>query len=165
MNVQILTRRAARLLQQAHATVAVAESCTAGMLGAALTAYAGSSAFFRGGVIAYANDVKQALLRVPARTLEAHGAVSGQTAKAMAAGVRRLVGAEYGVAITGVAGPGGGTRRKPVGTVWTGVAGPAGAVARLHHFKGARAAVRRQAVAAALLLLAEAVSGRMTDAG
>jgi len=99
-------------------TVAVAESCTGGLLGGRLTAVPGSSQGFLGGVIAYADEVKRDVLGVPAELLEKHGAVSAQVAKAMAHGVRRLTGAGIGVAITGVAGPGGGTSDKPVGRVY-----------------------------------------------
>ena len=113
-------------LRRGDHTLAVAESCTAGGLGAALAAVPGASDVFLGGVIAYANRVKQELLGVPAELLASHGAVSDPVAQAMAAGVRRATGADWALAITGVAGPAGGTAEKPVGLVHIAVAGPDG---------------------------------------
>jgi nicotinamide-nucleotide amidase len=113
-------------LRRRGQTLAVAESCTGGGLGAALAAVPGASDVFLGGVIAYANSVKQGLLGVPADLLEAHGAVSDPVAQAMAQGVRRRTGSDWALAITGVAGPGGGSAEKPVGLVHLAVAGPAG---------------------------------------
>ena len=113
-------------LRRRGQTLAVAESCTGGGLGAALAAVPGASDVFLGGVIAYANSVKQGLLAVPAELLAAHGAVSDPVAQAMAEGARRATGADWALAITGVAGPGGGSREKPVGLVHLAVAGPAG---------------------------------------
>jgi len=107
-------------------TLAVAESCTGGGLGAALAAVPGASDVLLGGVIAYANSVKQGLLGVPAELLEAHGAVSDPVSRAMADGARSATGADWALAITGVAGPGGGSAEKPVGLVHIAVAGPAG---------------------------------------
>ena len=133
-------------------TVAVAESCTGGLLGAVLTAVPGSSAYVRGGVIAYDNAVKTGLLNVDAALVARHGAVSEAVASAMARGARQLLSADIGVGITGVAGPGeeGG---KPAGLVYVAVAGPAGErVVRLDEDRG-REGNRAAAVAAALRLL------------
>ena len=111
-------------LRRRGESVAVAESCTGGGLGAALAAVPGASDVFVGGVIAYANSVKQALLGVPAAQLEQHGAVSDPVAVAMAEGARRATGATWGIAVTGIAGPGGGSDAKPVGLVHIAIAGP-----------------------------------------
>ncbi len=112
-----------QLLQQRHETVSVAESCTGGGLGALLTEVAGSSAYFMGGVIAYDNRVKSQLLGVDSLLLAKAGAVSSGVAEAMAQGVREKLGTDWGISITGVAGPGGGSEDKPVGTVFVGIAG------------------------------------------
>ena len=113
-------------LRDRHQTLAVAESCTGGGLGAALAAVPGASDVFLGGVIAYANAVKQGLLGVPAGMLASHGAVSDPVAQAMAEGARRATGADWALAVTGIAGPGGGSAEKPVGLVHIALAGPDG---------------------------------------
>ena len=119
-------------------TLAVAESCTGGGIGAALAAVPGASEVFVGGVIAYANRVKQGLLGVPAELLEAHGAVSDPVAQAMAEGARRLTGATWAIAVSGVAGPGGGTPEKPVGLVHIAIAGPTGVASEAVRFGASR---------------------------
>lgn len=139
--------------------VAVAESCTGGLLGARLTAVAGSSAVVVGGIIAYSNDVKHQLLGVPMETIDQHGAVSEQVAIDMATGARRRMGAEVGVSITGIAGPGGGTPDKPVGTVWT--AADVDGTVRTHgsRFIGDRAEIRYRSTQAALNLVRRMMAG------
>jgi nicotinamide-nucleotide amidase len=139
--------------------IAVAESCTGGLLGARLTAIPGSSSVVAGGVIAYSNDVKRELLGVRGETLDSHGAVSEPVAVEMASGVRARLGTEIGVSITGIAGPGGGTPEKPVGLVWIGV-DIAGEV-RTHgsRFIGDRAEIRFRSTQAALDLMRRMLSG------
>ena len=134
-------------------SVSVAESMTAGELGAEITSVPGSSAWFKGGVLAYANEAKERLLGVPAETLARSGAVSEETCRAMLAGVRRALSADVGCAVTGIAGPAGGSEAKPVGTVWIGVETPAGAEVRRLDLPGSRAEVRRRATVATLALL------------
>jgi len=110
------------LLRERRETVALAESCTGGFIANRLTNVPGASAVLLGGLVTYSNEAKEKLIGVQAATLAAHGAVSEATVREMAEGVRRLLGATYGVAVTGIAGPGGGTLEKPAGTVWIGVA-------------------------------------------
>ncbi|HEY6795525.1 MAG TPA: competence/damage-inducible protein A [Kineosporiaceae bacterium] len=131
-------------------TVATGESCTGGLLAARLTARPGSSGYVQGGVTAYANAAKTALLAVPAQLIEVHGAVSEQVAVALADGARAALGADVGVGVTGVAGPGGGTPAKPVGTVHLAVVSPDGRRARGLRLPGDRDEVRRRTVVAAL---------------
>jgi nicotinamide-nucleotide amidase len=136
-------------------TVALAESCTGGLLAATLTEVPGSSGYFRGGVVAYANDAKEALLDVPHAVLEAHGAVSAQVAMAMAQGARARFAAELSASVTGVAGPDGGSAAKPVGLVYVGLAGDGDTDVRRLQLSGNRAAIREAAARAALEWLVE----------
>lgn len=145
-------------LRERALTLALAESCTGGLVAKSLTDQAGASAAFIGAVVAYADSVKTGLLRVAPETLAAHGAVSAETAREMATGVRTLLGADLALSITGIAGPAGGTPAKPVGTVWIGTATAQRAEARLFHFSGDRRAIREQAAAAALSLLAQLIA-------
>jgi nicotinamide-nucleotide amidase len=135
-------------LRRRRETLAVAESCTGGGLGAALAAVPGASDVFRGGVIAYANAVKQELLGVPAALLDSHGAVSDPVALAMAEGARRAIGASWAIAVTGIAGPGGGTVEKPVGLVHIAVAGPDGSCSEAVRFGSSRSRSWIQALTA-----------------
>ncbi|RDV81299.1 competence/damage-inducible protein A [Ammonifex thiophilus] len=142
-----------RLLRDRGFTIGVAESCTGGLLGGRLTDVPGSSDYFLGGVIAYANEVKEQVLGVPLEVLRTVGAVSSQTAQAMAEGVKRLLGTTLGVGITGIAGPGGATPQKPVGLVYIALATPEGTEVKRFEFPGHRAAVRQGAVNGALMLV------------
>lgn len=139
-----------RRLRERGETVATAESCTGGLLAGRFTEVPGSSAYFDRGVVTYSNAAKTQLLGVPAELIAAHGAVSTEVAEAMAAGVRRLAGTTYGIAITGIAGPGGGSPEKPVGTVIIALAGPAGVKVRRHRFGGGRREIRTLSVEVAL---------------
>ncbi len=137
--------------------LATAESCTGGLIAHRLTNVPGSSDYFAGGVVTYANDAKMALLGVRAETLAAHGAVSEAVAREMVEGVRRRLTADYGVACTGVAGPGGGSPEKPVGLVYIGVAGPGGTRIEPCQFQGDRMSIKQQTADRALALLLEAL--------
>jgi competence/damage-inducible protein CinA-like protein len=141
------------LCRERGLTLATAESCTGGLVAARLTSVAGSSDVFRGGVVAYSNDLKERELYVSARVLEEDGAVSAEAAQAMAQGARERLGADIGVAVTGVAGPGGGSEEKPVGLVYLHAAGPSGEEARKLDLPGDREMVRGRATAAALHLV------------
>ena len=148
-----------RLLRGRGEKLAVAESCTGGGLAAALTDVPGSSAYFAEGFVTYTNEAKIGHLGVGAATLEAHGAVSAQVAAQMAAGARRETSAHWGVGITGIAGPEGGSDEKPVGLVWFGLSGPTMERAIERRFLGTRGDIRRQAVLTALNLLRRALLG------
>jgi PncC family amidohydrolase len=153
-----LVRELGAALLAQSGTLAAAESCTGGGLGAAITDQAGSSAFFLGGIVAYDNRLKSTLLGVPESVLAEHGAVSLEVAKRMATGCLTRLGADVAVSVTGIAGPGGGTTDKPVGLVFIGVATIATLTAHELHFSGDRAGVRRQAIQAALRLALDAAS-------
>jgi nicotinamide-nucleotide amidase len=143
----------ADLLTRSSRTLAVAESCTGGLITKRITDVPGSSTYFRGGVIAYADRVKVEQLGVEETVLAENGAVSEAVASGMAQGVAHLLGTDLGVGITGIAGPGGGTPEKPVGTVWFAVAGQGSTRVSHEVFSGDREAVRERAGQAALVLL------------
>jgi nicotinamide-nucleotide amidase len=149
-----------RLLLERRLTLAVAESCTGGLLGHRLTNVPGASAYFERGVLVYSNRAKEELLGVPAEVLRAHGAVSAPCAEAMVRGICERAGAPCGLAITGVAGPDGGTAAKPVGTVFVALAVPEGVTSRGFRFLGDRASVKWQSTQAAFDMLRRALKGR-----
>lgn len=142
-----------QMLKEHGKTVAVAESCTGGLLGAAFTDVAGSSAYFMGGVQCYSNEAKIQFVNVKQETITRHGSVSYETAEALATNIRVLFGTDYGISITGIAGPDGGTPEKSVGTVWVGLADVAGCTVERFVFSTDRAVNRERAVAAALLMV------------
>jgi PncC family amidohydrolase len=151
---------AGNVLNSRGLTVAVAESCTGGLLGAALTAVPGSSRYVLGGVIVYSDSLKESLLGVPHDLLQRHGAVSREVAEAMASGVRRACAADIGLSVTGVAGPDGGSPDKPPGLIFVGAAAPSGvAVRRLDGDRG-RQQNRAGAVDQALAMCIEAAGGQ-----
>jgi len=152
-----LESRVGKLLRSRGENLATAESCTAGLLGGRITAVAGSSDYYLGGIVAYHNDVKHNVLNLGRDILAASGAVSAEAAGAMARGVRRLLGSDWGLSCTGIAGPGGGTAGKPVGLVYLGLSGKGGDKVERHEFLGDRDAVRERSVIAALNLLRRAI--------
>jgi len=147
-------------LTEAGRRLAVAESCTGGLLAATITDVAGASRCFHGGVVSYANEAKAGWLRVDPALIDTHGAVSPEVAEAMVSGLLATTPADLACAITGIAGPGGGTAEKPVGRVYIGIGDTAGVAVHRCQFPGDRSAVRAATVARALaLLLARAEGG------
>jgi nicotinamide-nucleotide amidase len=155
-----LALRVGRALEARNLRVATAESCTGGWIAKALTDIPGSSQWLEGGVVAYSNAAKSALLGVPAGTIAAHGAVSEPVVRAMAEGARARFGVPLTVAVSGIAGPDGGTPDKPVGTVWFAWASGRETTAARECFDGDREAVRRLSVAFALDRLLELAAAR-----
>jgi PncC family amidohydrolase len=149
------------LLRQRGATLAVAESCTGGLIGHRITNVPGSSAYYQGSVTAYAYDVKELVLHVPRQTIYRHGAVSEQTAREMARGVRRAFRADVGLAVTGIAGPDGGTPEKPVGLVYIALAAPDGEWVERRVWDGDRWENKERSAEAALDLLRRYLEGRL----
>lgn len=149
-----MEQRIGELLKQKKMTVATAESCTGGLLASRLTDVSGSSAYVKGGVVSYCNEIKHAVLHVKSNTLAEFGAVSSQTAKQMASNVRLIFEADIGLSTTGVAGPSP-SEGKPVGLVYVAVVGKNFREVKVCHFNGTRTEIKAQAVEAVLKLLAE----------
>ena len=156
--IRALAVRLGELALARQAMLATAESCTGGLVAGAITDIAGSSGWFERGFVTYSNRAKIEALGVDPEIIARHGAVSAETAKAMAQGARAASGAQWAVAVTGVAGPAGGSRDKPVGTVWFAWAGPQGVEALHQRLDGDRAAVRAASVAIALQGLVDRLS-------
>ena len=138
-------------------SIAVAESCSGGLIAHRITNVPGASTIFKGGVVAYANEVKMHVLGVPEDLLARCGAVSEPVALAMAQGVRHRIKTDFSAAVTGIAGPGGGTDEKPVGTVYIAIAGAAETHAYLYHFSGDRSAIKAQTAETAMVCLLKAL--------
>ncbi len=145
-SLQIALTSFGQTLRHKNLCIATAESCTAGLLGAAFTSIAGSSAWYMGGIIAYDNNVKISQLDVPQHIIDEHGAVSEACVLRMACGICHSLNTDIGISISGIAGPDGGTREKPVGTVWIGFSVLGHESAKLFSFAGTRDEVRSQAV-------------------
>ena len=150
-----MTRSAEVIRALQGKTLATAESCTGGMIGAELTAVPGSSAVYKGGIVSYCNEIKESLLGVPKTTLDEMGAVSAPVAEAMASGVRKALGADVAVSVTGLAGPVGDEFGNPVGTVFIGYCDKNTCLSRKFLFDGDREQVRNHAVVQALQLILE----------
>jgi len=150
------------ILAERKLTLALAESCTGGLLAHRITMAPGSSRYFLGGVVSYSNGAKSTALGVPEALLAQHGAVSEPVAAAMAAGARRLFGADVALATTGIAGPGGGSARKPVGTVFVALNTAGVALVHSYHFFGDRLNIQEQSCRAALNMLREWVNTVLT---
>jgi nicotinamide-nucleotide amidase len=152
-----------RLLTERRLTLAVAESCTGGLISSRITDAAGASAYFLAGLVTYSNEAKEKLLSVPGDVIAARGAVSAEVAGRMAEGARRATGADIGLSVTGIAGPGGGTDQKPVGTVYMGLAAVGAGLVRYFKFDGERLAVKRQAADEALRFVLDYLEGRASS--
>lgn len=155
-NLDELASRVIEIFREKGLSLALAESCTGGMIAETITNVAGASDIFYGSAVTYVNSAKEHILGVARETLEKHGAVSSECAEEMACGARSVYGADVAMSVTGIAGPGGGSAAKPVGTVWFGLAAKDDAETFRRRFDGDRAAVRRQTVEEVLRRLAEA---------
>ena len=147
-----------KILTEKNLTIACAESCTGGLLTSRLTDIAGSSNYVKGSIVCYSNEVKNKILHVDAETLKNFGAVSEQTARQMSANVRKIINTDIGVGVTGIAGPGGGTADKPVGTVYISVSNADKTFVKLFNFNGTRTEIKNQSCDAALTMIKEFIN-------
>jgi PncC family amidohydrolase len=161
IGVRLNAMLAGQAAERPRLMLATAESCSGGNVAARITAVAGSSEYFQGGIVAYSNDAKASLLGVSQETLATRGAVSAECAREMAEGARRVLDADLAVSTTGIAGPGGATARKPVGLVYIALATTDGVTAEEFHFPGGRGVVTAAATDAALLMLLRGVERRL----
>ncbi len=157
MFMREISAKTHKLLIKRKQTLAVAESCTGGLLSSILTGRSGSSKFFILATIVYSNFSKHLLLKVPMSMINKHGAVSSPVAQKMAENIRQLAKTDYGISITGIAGPTGGTAAKPVGTVFISVSSKTKTICRRFQFKGSRSSIRQQSCLSALKLLLEII--------
>jgi len=162
MAMNLLEEQLGELLRSRGLTLATAESCTGGLIADRITNVPGSSAYFLGGVVAYAYEAKVALLGVSWETLKAHGAVSQETVLEMARGARRALGADLAVSVSGIAGPGGGLPDKPVGTTWIGLATPQGEWTRKFIWQSDRRGNKHLSAEAALQMLVDYLNDRLS---
>lgn len=156
----LLEEKIGPILQERKLMLALAESCTGGLVSDRITNIAGSSAYFLGGAVVYAYQAKADLLGVAWDTINQHGAVSAEVVLEMARGARARFQADIAASISGIAGPGGGSESKPVGTVWLALATPTGEWTRLHHFSGTRTEIKAASATAALQLILDYLEGR-----
>lgn len=157
----VLEEKIGNLLLQQKKSIAVAESCTGGLVAHRITNVPGASGYFETGFVTYSNKAKEHFLSVPEAIIKAKGAVSEEVAQSMAEGVRKAAGVDIGLAITGIAGPGGGTPEKPVGTVYIALAAPDGTSVRRFSFQGGRTEIKLKTSEAALSLILDYLEGRL----
>lgn len=155
-----LVERILNISREKKWTLALAESCTGGLISARIAAVAGVSEFYLGSVVSYANSVKTGMLDVPESIIKSVGAVSAEVAIAMAKGVQKHMNSDWSLAVTGIAGPSGGSPEKPVGTVWFGICGPSFEVTEKQFFVGTRQEIQERAAVHALTVLVEAMEAR-----
>lgn len=149
-----------KILLEKDFTIACAESCTGGLLTSRLTDVAGSSAYVQGSIVSYSNEIKNAILHVDAETLKNFGAVSEQTARQMSSNVRELFKTNIGVGVTGIAGPSGGTKEKPVGTVYISVSNSEKTIVKRFQFSGSRHEIKNQSCNSAMEMLKDFLGGK-----
>lgn len=158
----LLEIRIGKILTERRLTLAAAESCTGGLVSSRITDVAGSSVYFLGGIVSYSNEAKAALLGISWDTLNQKGAVSKETVIEMARGARKALGADIAVSVSGIAGPGGGTPDKPVGTAWVGLVTPSGEEARHFVWDGDRIRNKQLSSEAALQFILDYLEGRLS---